>query len=103
MEEQPLLFLSPWEEFLPGQALSFLRELDVELSPGHPLHGVPLTPIAHSRRADDALFQLGDGRVVEVRLTWSSRAEQPPFPRHHIYPSLQDWAQLVMIPNRNEG
>lgn len=86
MEELPLTFLDPWEEFDSRQALSFLRELQVELSPGHPLHGVHLTPIAHSERADDTLFQLADGRVVDVHLTWSSRAEELPYPRCRILP-----------------
>jgi hypothetical protein len=98
MECSPLSYLEPWEEFVPGQAAAFLREIQIELSPGHPLHGIKLTPIAHSVRADDALFQLEDGRVVEVHLTWSGRAQQPPWPGHQVYETLDDWVQQVMIP-----
>jgi hypothetical protein len=98
MENPPLSLLEPWCEFVPGQADAFLRELRIELSPSHPLHGLNLAPVAHSARADDALFQLADGRVVEVHLTWIGKTEQPPAPRHRIYSSIEEWVQQVMIP-----
>ena len=41
---------------------------------------------------------LEDGRVVEVHLTWSGRAQQPPWPGHQVYETLDDWVQQVMIP-----
>ena len=67
--ESSFTLLEPWEKFVPGQADAFFREFRVELSPGHALHGLELIPVAHSARADDALFQLADGRVAEVHLT----------------------------------
>ena len=75
---KPVEFKEPWQRFVPGQAEAFLRELETELMPGHALHGVALTALGHSAAADDALFQIGDNRVVEVHLTWSQHAEQPP-------------------------
>jgi len=98
MENPPLSLLEPWCEFVPGQADAFLRAIQVELSPGHPLYGVKLSALAHSGRADDALFQLDDGRVADVHLTLSGRPEQPPCPKHRIYASLAEWVQRVMIP-----
>jgi hypothetical protein len=94
--------LEPWEKLVPGQADAFLRELQIELSPSHPLHGLNLTPVAHSARADDALFQLADGRVVEVHLTWIGKTEQPPAPPNQIYSSFQEWVQQVMIRAQDE-
>jgi len=58
MEYSSLAFLEPWEEFAPGQGAAFLSEIQVELSPGHALHGTKVTAIAHSSCADDALFRL---------------------------------------------
>ncbi len=54
MEWSSFSLLEPWEEFVPGQAAAFVREVQAELSPGHPLHGAKLTALAHSSRADDA-------------------------------------------------
>jgi len=102
MEWSSLSLLKPWEEFLPGQAVAFVCEAQTELSPGHPLHGTKLTALAHSTRADDALFQLEDGRVVDLHLTWSGRQEQAPWPRHRVYASLEEWAQQVMIPTHED-
>jgi len=96
--ESSFALLEPWEKFVPGQADAFLRELQVELSPDHSLRGLELTPVAHSARADDALFQLADGRVAEVHLTWSGKTEQAPAPKHRIYSSIEEWVELVMIP-----
>ena len=95
-------FLEPWERFAPGEANAFLLELERELSHGHPLHGAKLVPLGHSGAADDALFEMGEGRVVQVHLTFSLRAEQPPFPRHRIYSTTDEWVQQVMLPE-HEG
>lgn len=91
------VFLSPWECLSSNQAIAFTRELDAELSPEHPLYGITTRAVAHSCRADDALFGLNDGRVVVVHLTWGSAPERPPYPIHQIYDSLGDWTQQVMV------
>ena len=95
-------FLEPWEEFGPGQADAFLLELSREVSAGHPLRDLPLVPLGHSGAADDALFAAQDGRVVEVHLTWSRRSEQPPWPTHRFYSSVDQWIEQAMLPE-HEG
>jgi hypothetical protein len=50
MENPPLSLLEPWCEFVPGQADAFLREIQVELSPGHPLYGVNVIPCLRLHR-----------------------------------------------------
>lgn len=91
-------FLDPWCEFIPGQGEVFLEELKRELSPGHPLYGTELLPLGHSGAADDALFGAEDGRVFQVHLTLSRRAEQPPVPRTRVYVNADEWVQQVMLP-----
>jgi hypothetical protein len=98
MEDASLQFLKPWVESEPEPAAAFLRELQLELAPDHPLHGTKLTGIAHSRAGDDVLFQMEDRRVAQVHLTWSGRPEQPPWPNHDVYDFIQEWARRVMIP-----
>jgi hypothetical protein len=95
-------FLEPWEDFVPGQADEFLLELRRELSPSHPLYGLKLLPLGHSGAADDVLFETEDGRIVQVHLTLSQRAEQPPWPRHGIYSNADEWVQQVMVPAHEE-
>src|SRR5579864_9638309 len=97
MDSSSFSFLEPWRALPPERAESLLREVQIELSPGHPLYGADLTAIAVSRLADDVLFLLDDGRVAGVHLTWCRGAEQNPCPSHRIYASFEEWAQQVMI------
>jgi hypothetical protein len=99
VDSSSLSFLEPWRALPPERAEALLREVRIELSPGHPLYGADLAAIAVSRIADDALFRLDDGRVAKVHLTWSRAAEQKPWPSHRIYASFEEWAQQVMIPD----
>jgi hypothetical protein len=90
-------FLDPWKQFVPVQAEAFFLELTRELSPGHPLHKMKLSPLGHSGAADNALFAIEDGRVVEVHLTWSGHAEPPPRPNHRVYLNADKWIERVML------
>jgi hypothetical protein len=58
-----------WEVLSADQAKSFVRKLNAELAQKHPLYGIVEHAIARSRRADDGLFQIADGRVASVHLT----------------------------------
>lgn len=95
-------FLQPWESVGPDQADAFLSELSRELSPGHPLHDFELKAFGHSRAADDVLFATDDGRVVEVQITWTGRPEQPPWPMHRLYLTVDKWIEQVM-PSERDG
>jgi len=95
-------FLEPWCDFVPGQGDSFLCELRRELSPGHPLEGLELVPLGHSGAADDALFEVEDGRVFQVHLTLSHHIEQPPLPRCRVYSNADEWIQQAMLPANEE-
>jgi hypothetical protein len=98
----PIQFLEPWYEFLPGQGEAFREELKRELSAGHLLEGLELFPLGHSGAADDAIFEAEDGRVFQVQLTFSRRAEQPPLPRTRVYANADDWVHQVMLPANEE-
>jgi hypothetical protein len=102
MEPKDLQLLAPWQALSPERAEHFLRELENELDVHHPLYGVELKPIALSTQADDVLFQLNDGRVAMVHLTWKSRPETPPWPHHTIYLTFEDWVQKVILPEHDD-
>ena len=96
-------FSGPWEQLPPDRAAAFEAEIQRELSPEHQLHGVTLSALACSHRADDVLFRLEDDRVVDVHLTWSRKTESPPWPSHDIYPSLDAWRGHVMLPDHADS
>jgi len=56
MESEANPFLEPWEQLPPDRAAAFEAEVQRELSPEHPLHGVTLSALACSHRADDVSF-----------------------------------------------
>ena len=74
------------------------RQLAGELHETHVLSGEAVTLIALGGN-DDALFQLADGRVAEVHLTWSrNRQSSPIWPGTAVFASLAEWAEESMIP-----
>lgn len=100
-------WLEPWwptagqgEEF----QRTFQRQLELELSPGHELYGVPVKLIGRHGGCDDALFELldGSGRVAVVHLTWAKSRQRLPWPLSTIYDSLEAWAKERMRPEHEE-
>jgi hypothetical protein len=102
MTSADLAFLEPWEPLSSDQVKQFSSELNRELTAQHPLHGLPMTPVARSKAADDVLFSMKNGQVAMVHLTWSGQPEAPPWPRHKRYPTLDAWAEQLMIPEHAE-
>lgn len=94
-------WLKPWYSIRdnPNQVTAMERELRRELSPGHPLHGLPVLAIGCREDNDDVLFLIEDdsGRVAMVHLTWTNRPpERPPWPATFIFPSLGTWIEQGM-------
>ena len=99
-------WLEPWCSVYQSEERfkeSWNKQLQIELSPGHVLYGVPVKLIARGN-GDDALFEFldGSGRVADVHLTWGKGPEKAPLPGTAIYVSLEHWAQEVMIPENQE-
>jgi hypothetical protein len=62
------------------------RELAVEISGGHPLHGTTWRLLARRLDCDDLALVLVGGEHAVVHLTWSGRTERHPWPDTRIYP-----------------
>lgn len=74
--------------------LTWEAELARETWPGHPLYQTNAKLIARRFDCDDALYQLEDGGVAIVHLTWiQSQESDPRWPETRIYGSLHAWEQ----------
>ncbi len=79
----------------PEHRRMFAHELASEVGVGHVLKGLNASPIARADGSDDYLFQLEDGRVAEVHLTFANRPERPPWPGAQVFESLEAWRKAV--------
>lgn len=87
--------VGPWQPIRsPHEADVLVAELHRELAQSHPLHGLPLRPLARRPDTDDVLFTIADGtgRVAAVHLTWRGDRETAAWPCCILYPDLAAWA-----------
>lgn len=70
----------PW--WVPGDEdlAALTLELNVEVARGHTLYGLAGTAVSRCAACDEAVFRLDEDRFAMVHLTWSERAETPPWP-----------------------
>ena len=99
-------WLVPWYSVADNlaHAAGLERELSRELSAGHPLFGLSVRALGRRQDRDDVLFAVADGteRAAVVHLTWTSRAEQWPWPEAVVYASLSAWAAEGMRADHDE-
>jgi hypothetical protein len=69
-------------------------ELELEVAPGHPLHGRSWHVVARALPQDDVLVASGDG-VAVVHLTWSGRVESPPWPTTTFLSSAEAFESFI--------
>ncbi|KOV38394.1 hypothetical protein ADK60_02325 [Streptomyces sp. XY431] len=88
-----------WEVEDSPRAAALAGELRREVAPGHPLHGIALTPWLECGTCDDVLVRLDDEnalpgtgpyRVAVVRPTWSRGPETPPWPTTAVFDRALD-------------
>ncbi len=84
-----------WSEIVDKKQAAALRvELEGEVGVGHVLHGETCNARA-TNYLDDYLFELADGRVAWVHLTFANRPERPPWPGTQVFESLEAWRKAV--------
>jgi hypothetical protein len=97
-------WLEPWyalgsEDAERARAFEF--ELARELSPGHPLAGVPVEAFGKRDDNDDVLFRLrdGSGRLAVVHLTFIGKPDRPPWPAMALFDNDTDWFERGLLPD----
>jgi hypothetical protein len=67
------------------------------------LFGLSVVALARRYDRDDVLFELADGRVAEVHLTWTGKPERDPcWPETTIFGSCALWIEERMKPLHEE-
>jgi hypothetical protein len=102
MEDGVLEWRVPWYSIAdnPDQVAGMERELQRELSAGHPLFGLQVCAVGRRQDCDDVLFAIEDGtdRVAVVHLTWThTPPESPPWPGTILYDSFDAWLAEGML------
>ena len=97
-------WLDPWYPVSDAAIRAGLEDqLRQEISPRHVLFGQTARLIARRDDTDDALFELANGRIAEVHLTWSKSTEPDPrWPVTAVFGSLGEWARESMMPLHQE-
>ena len=96
-------WLAPWRPATQGAHLE--AELEREVGPGHPLHGVRAVAVGRRLDSDDVLFFIPgpQARLVVVHLTWKGgREADPSSPETIFYKSPEEWVERCMRPSHVE-
>lgn len=75
-----------------GEAAHLEMELRRELSGGHMLYGRAARAVGRHELMDDVLFELADGVLAEVHLTWNHETT-PDWPTAELFDGPDDWSQ----------
>jgi len=92
-------WLAPWRPATQGAHLE--AELEREVGPGHPLHGVRAVAVGRRLDSDDVLFFIPgpQARLVVVHLTWKGGREvDPSSPGTIFFASPEEWVERCMRP-----
>jgi hypothetical protein len=95
-------WLQPWQPISKQGREAYRLELELELTPSHPLYDQHFTPIARTCDGDDILVELRGTacRFVVVHLTFTGRPEPDSrWPRSIFFRDVDDWIMRCMIPD----
>jgi hypothetical protein len=97
-------WLIPWHPVVSeDDERGLVAVLRRELGQAHVLYRESVRAIARRQDNDDVLFELTDGRVAVVHLTWSeSPSPFANFPWTTLYATIEEFAQKDMIPEHAE-
>jgi hypothetical protein len=98
----PLDLKIPWRAVDSKHVEGLAQELAREIGPHHALFGNRVRALAVRQDCDDVLFAI-EGSPLSyalVHLTWTMKTEvDPKYPSTVVYPSIEDWRRLCMLPD----
>lgn len=103
-EEQVVRWPWGFEPIDESHARDLEAELQRELAPEHPMHGVSLEAIGRRVANDDVVFAVhGSEAIALVHLTWSGHAEPAAYPRSSSYSSFDAFVNAEMDRAKSSG
>ena len=95
-------WILPWKAISANGRDAYRLEVSLEVTPGHPLFGVRVTPLARRCDSDDVLFELHHhpAQLAVVHLTFTGAPERKlHWPAITLYKDLQHWVTRRMMPD----
>jgi len=95
-------WIAPWQAISSHGREAYEHELQLEVSPGHPLYEAHYTAIARTCHDDNVLFRLHNGiaHLAVVHLTFRGKPERDTkWPATILYRNLDHWVTACMIPD----
>lgn len=95
-------WIAPWQAISDRGRDAYRLECRLELTPGHPLYGVDIVPVARRCDSDDILMALShpQAELAVVHLTFIGAPETDvKWPATILYQDLQHWVRERMIPD----
>ena len=83
-----------FELVTPDQNAGLQKQLELELSPGHPIYGMNADVLGAFSGSDDILLKLDSevegAKYAQVHLTWGGQ-QLPPWPSTYLFSDLDEW------------
>lgn len=96
-------WIAPWQPVSIAGREAYEHELQLEVTPGHPLYEAKVTAIARTCHDDNVLFRLHkqkEAALAVVHLTFRGRPERDTkWPATILYRDLDHWVTACMIPD----
>jgi len=95
-------WIAPWQAISARGREAYENELGLEVTPGHPLYGVPIKAVGRTCHGDDILYELLNhpAQLAVVHLTFTGRPEREPrWPSVTFYSDLDHWVARGLMPD----
>jgi len=95
-------WILPWRAISPAGRDAYKLELRLEVTPGHPLYDVDVTPVARRCDTDDILLELHHhpAQFAVVHLTFIGAPESKShWPSITLYSNIEHWVSRRMMPD----
>ena len=91
-----IIFVPPWEALqTEGERLGLQRQLQLEVTPGHPLWGRNAQVVGRSGANDDVVATTSDGGFAIVHLVWESSPGDEKCPATSFFSTVRELSDAM--------